>query len=529
MKILVADKISPAGVEFMRRQEGFEVVEAYGSTPSRLCELARDVHAIIVRSESRISSEVLAASDSLKVIGRAGVGVDNIDLEAATQRGVIVMNTPDGNTIATAELTFTHLLCSVRPVAQAHASMSSGRWDRKSFTGAELYLKTLGVLGMGRIGGEVAKRARAFNMRVLAYDPYLTAERAQSLDVEQTDLETLLRESDFVTVHMPKTESTAGLIDARAMAKMKDGVRIINCARGGIVVEQDLLEALRSGKVAAAGLDVFESEPLAEDSPLRSHPSLVLTPHLGASTTEAQEGVGLQVAEAVIEVLRGGMVRNAINMPSIDPAVLRKLRPFLVLGELLGTVLQQLVHGSVSTLTITYSGQGLELETLPLTRAIQRGYLRQIKGRDVNDVNAPHHMKRLGIEVRVTRSEGESDYTELVRLDALTPQGRAYSIEGTLIGKVQKPRIVGINNRAVEASPEKFLLLLEHEDVLGIVGMVGRVMAEHLVNIANMSLSRTVLGGTVITALELDSAPSKDALDEIRCHSAVKEVLLVAI
>ncbi|MGE9294385.1 MAG: hydroxyacid dehydrogenase, partial [Puniceicoccales bacterium] len=321
MKILVADKISPIGIEFLKQQPGFEVVVAWDAiadwkaAPEQVKSLIGDVDGVAVRSETKISSEIIAAAPKLKVVGRAGVGVDNIDIEAATERGIIVMNTPGGNTIATAELTFTHMLSGTRPIAQACASMKAGRWDRKLYSGYELNGKTLGVCGLGRIGAEVAKRAIAFNMTVLAFDPYLTQSRADALGIKKVELDEVFTQSDYITVHLPLTADTKHMIDEAAFAKMKDGVRVFNVARGGIIKESALIEAVKSGKVAAAGLDVYEGEPLAEDSELRSLDKVVLTPHLGASTKEAQESVGVEIAHQIAEALSGGMVRNAINMP----------------------------------------------------------------------------------------------------------------------------------------------------------------------------------------------------------------------
>jgi len=325
MKILVADRISPIGVDLFKSEEGFEVIEAYGSTPEQLLEIVKDVDAIALRSDTRVTAEVIAAAPKLKVVGRAGVGVDNIDIEAATDAGVIVMNTPTGNTLATAELTFTHMLAGTRPIVQASASMTAGRWDRKLYTGSELNGKTLGVLGMGRIGAEVAKRAQAFNMTVLGYDPYLTESRAKALGVTLSTLDEVIENADYITTHMPLTADTKHMLNADAFSRMKDGVRVFNCARGGIIDEAALIEALNSGKVAAAGLDVYEDEPPAADSPLRQIDNLVLTPHLGASTQEAQENVGIDVAKQMIEALKGEMVRNALNMPSLDPKALKQI------------------------------------------------------------------------------------------------------------------------------------------------------------------------------------------------------------
>ena len=396
MKILVADRISPIGVDLFKAETGFEVIEAYGSTPEQILELAKDVDGIAVRSETKVTAEVFAAAKNLKVVGRAGVGVDNMDIEAATDHGVIVMNTPTGNTTATAELTFTHMLAGTRPIVQACARMREGAWDRKKFTGSELNEKTLGVLGMGRIGAEVSKRARAFQMKVLAYDPYLRSP-CKDLGVTLAKFDKLIAQSDYITVHMPLTADTKHMINADTIKQMKEGVRIFNCARGGIIDELALIDGLKSGHIAAAGLDVYEDEPPAEDSELRSLPNLVITPHLGASTQEAQENVGIDVARQMIETLKGGMVMNALNMPSVDPQVLERLAPYINLGEKLGTFSQQLGPEGIEKMVIRYYGKMAELETLPLTNAIQRGFLREIS-ENINDVNAPKKIARLGFK-----------------------------------------------------------------------------------------------------------------------------------
>ncbi len=527
MKILIADKISASGVEYLRQQEGIEVVEAYGSSPEQLKELAADADAIIVRSASTITREIIEAAPRLKAVGRAGVGVDNIDVEAASDRGVIVMNTPGGNTIATAELSFTHLLCTARPIAQANASMKAGKWDKKSFGGSELFRKTLGILGLGRIGSEVAIRAKAFGMQVLACDPYLTAARAEQLEVRKVDLDTLLRESDFISIHMPKTESTRNMLNAEAFAKMKPGVRIVNCARGGLLDERALADALASGKVAAAGLDVFEEEPLPPDSPLRGFDRVVLTPHLGASTIEAQENVGLEVAECICEALRGGWIRNAVNVPSIDPKQLQVLRPYLNLAYKMGTVIEQLTPEEITLVRLTFSGKLINLDTRPVQRAFQRGYLRRVTT-DVNDINAPRVMERLGIRVESVQTSLERDYTELIRVEATDAAGRAYSIEGTLLGKSQRPRLTMVNGRHIESPlDEKYLLVLENEDVPGIVGMVGTVLGRHNLNISNMSLSRNTVGGIALNICGLDSQPAAAVLAEIRAHPAIRDLKVV--
>ena len=528
MKILVADRISPIGVDLFKSREGFEVIEAYGSSPEQILELVKDVDAIAVRSDTRINAEVIAAAPNLKVVGRAGVGVDNIDIEAATENGVIVMNTPSGNTIATAELTFTHMLAGTRPIVQACARMREGGWDRKKFGGYELNQKTLGILGMGRIGAEVAKRAMAFQMDVIAFDPYLTESRAKSLGVTQVSLDEVIERADYITVHMPLTADTKHMLNADAFSRMKDGVRIFNCARGGIIDESALMDALNSGKIAAAGLDVYEDEPPAEDSPLRSIQNLVLTPHLGASTKEAQENVGIDVARQMIEALTGGMVMNALNMPSVDPKVLEKLGPYIQLAEKIGAFSQQLAPDGVEKITIRYYGKITELDTLPLTNAVQIGYLREISD-NVNNVNAPKKIERLGIACDQLKSSTHADFNELIEVEVACKGGKTRTIGGTLFGKNQIPRIVSIDGHNVEVNTDATLLVLKNKDVPGIVGFIGLTLGEDQVNIANMSLSRDKGEGFAVSVFELDSVPSEAATQKITEHSAIDKFRVIKL
>ncbi|MBC9866498.1 MAG: phosphoglycerate dehydrogenase [Opitutae bacterium] len=529
MRIVVADRIAASGVEYLQKQDDFEVVEAYGSSPEEVLQLARDASAFIVRSETRITAEVIEAAPKLKVVGRAGVGVDNIDLEAASQKGVVVMNAPGGNTIATSELTFTHILCGARQIAQANASMRSGKWDRKLFSGVEVFHKTLGILGLGRIGSEVASRALAFGMRILAHDPYLAPARAEEMGVELRDLDTVFSEADFITVHMPLTEGTRNLIDKDAFARMRDGVRIFNCARGGIINQKDLVEAIQSGKVAYAGLDVYEEEPLPGNSELRGIPHLVLTPHLGASTREAQESVGLEIAQSLAEALRGGVILNALNMPSVDRKTLQALGPYFRLGENLGNFLQQIAPDQVKKLRITYYGKFVDLDANPLTRTILKGYLKNISGDTVNSVNAPILLQQLGVENEVVKSNEARDYHELILLEAETGDGGRYSVEGTVIGKAGLPRIVNINGREVEAPPEGIMIVVENHDVPGIVGTIGTILGRDGVNIAAMSLSRNRLGGLALNVVNLDSRPSEKAFQSIISSDSIESALVVVL
>lgn len=528
MKVIVADKISDIGIEYLQNQKDLETVVAIGSTPEQIIELAKDASAIIVRSETKVTAEVMAAAKDLKAVGRAGVGVDNIDIPAATERGVVVMNTPSGNTIATAELTFTHMLAGTRPIAQANATMKAGQWNRKAYSGSELRHKTLGILGMGRIGSELTKRAQAFEMEVLAYDPFLTEDRAKVIGVEPCELEDLLPRCDYITVHMPMTDATRYMLDEDAFAKMKDGVRVFNCARGGIIKEAALIEALKSGKCAGAGLDVFETEPLPDGSELRNFDNVVLTPHLGASTIEAQESVGLEIAEAVTEVLRGGVIRNAVNMPSVDPKSLKALAPFMNLGEKLGTAVQQLAAEKVVSLRMTFRGTILDYDIAPLGRAIQKGYLLQISGNEVNDVNAPHILKSHGIEVEVVQSNETSDYTELVEVSVTCADGKTAAVAGTLIGTNKEARIVSINGREIESGLANNVLVFQNDDVPGIVGFVGTVLGKHNINIANMALSRQTPKTPALNLVELDTVPPTEALDELTAHAAITDVRILS-
>ncbi|MBI4625171.1 MAG: phosphoglycerate dehydrogenase [Verrucomicrobia bacterium] len=529
MKVLVADKISPKGVAHLRQQPGFEVIEAYGSSPEKVLELVKDVQAIVVRSETKITAAVFAAAPHLKVVGRAGVGVDNVDVEAATEHGVVVMNTPAGNTIATAELTFTHILCGARPVPQAAASMQAGQWERKNFSGIELFRKTLGIVGLGRIGGEVAKRAQAFGMRVLAFDPYLAPSRAKAMQVEGVTLDELLGQSDYITVHMPLTDDTKHMLDEAALVKCRKGVRLFNCARGGIIQEAALIAGLKSGQVAAAGLDVFEDEPLAKDSELRTLPNVVLTPHLGASTAEAQESVGIEVAEQIADMLNRGVIRNAVNVPSIDAATMKVLAPYIDLGAKLGTLVQQIGPPQISMLSVTYWGRLVDLEALAVTRSIERGFLRRIAGDEVNFVNASARLERLGIRTQVVTSTDDSGYTDLIQVEAVAADGKIHSAAGTLIGKNNEPRIVNINGREVEVFAGGKLLVLENLDQPGMVGQVGTILGRDKVNIADMSLSRLTPGGTAYMVVRVDSEPGEAARQEIKGHPAIKMAKFVQL
>ncbi len=525
-KVIVADPISKKGVELLKAQEGFEVIEAYGSTHEQIKELAKDASAIIVRSETKINLEVLEAGKNLKALGRAGVGVDNIDVKAATDKGIVVMNTPTGNTIATAELTFTHILCGTRPIPQANAKMQEGIWDRKTFKGSELLNKTLSVLGMGRIGTEVAKRAQAFNMKVLAYDPFMNKAMAESLGIEIVELEEAITRADYITVHMPLIEATKYMLDEKAFASMKDGVRVFNCARGGIIKETALIEALKSGKVAAAGLDVYEDEPIGKDSPLLGISNLVLTPHLGASTAEAQESCGIEVAELIRDVLVSGAIKNAVNTPSADAETIRKMAPYINLGEKLGTVIQQISPDRISKLAIKYFGKIAETDNTLVSLAIQKGYLKKIS-ETVNDVNAPSKLKALGVEVEKSTSSVVTDYSDVIDLVATCEDGNTYSVSGTVLGKEAHSKILNINGQDIEVIPQNCLLLLNNDDVPGMVGKIGSLLGDSSCNIANMTVSRNAETNKALAVYELDEVPSQEVIEKLLSIETITNVKVV--
>lgn len=527
MKILIADPISEKGVELLRADPRFCVDVNTGLGEDKLCEIIGDYDALIVRSQTKVNKRLIEAARKLRVIGRAGVGVDNVDVEAATRRGIIVMNTPGGNTISTAEHTFSMMLALSRKIPQAHASVKAGHWERKSFEGVELYNKTLGIIGMGRIGSEVARRAIAFGMRVLAYDPFLSPSRAKALQVEVVELDEIYRRADYITLHVPMTDETRGMINKHAIAKMKDGVRLINCARGGIIVESDLAEAIQSGKVAGAALDVFETEP-PKNSPLRQLDAVILTPHLGASTQEAQESVGVEIAEQIREVLAGGTIRNAVNMPTIDAKLLAVLQPYLTFGEKLGRLLAQLAPRRIERLAIEYCGKAAELEIGPISRSVLKGFLESAEGGDVNYVNAPSIAEQLGIRVGEIKSSEPIDYAELINVRAFTDD-QAASVSGTFYGSVNNPRIVRINNMPVEAVPGGVLLIMSNKDRPGIVGWIGTILGQHNVNIASMSLGRDKEGGQALTVLNLDSAPTQEVLSEIRAGKDIFDVKVATL
>ena len=522
MKIIICDPVSPKGIALLQQRPEFQVVVLPKRLPeAELLPLVADAVALVVRSETKVTRKVIEAAPKLRVVGRAGVGVDNVDIEAATQHGTVVMNTPGGNTVTTAELSFAMLLSLARKVPQAHASMVAGKWDRKLFSGVELMGKTLGVLGMGRIGTEVAKRAIAFDMRVIAYDPYLTEDRAKAIGAEFADsVDEVYRVADFITVHMPVTPETKHMLNAAAFTKMKPGVKIVNCARGEIIVEADLI----------AALDVYAVEPLPADHPYRKQANLILTPHLGASTNEAQEKCGIEVAEVIAGYLLTGEVRNAVNLPYLDAKTYEQVKPYLPLGEALGKLLAQLAPPGADRLYITYGGHAQKLPNIdPVTRAILRGYLESSAVKDVNNVNVRSVAASIGITVEEKKSDEPVTFNEWVHVQVFGNGKKLVSAGGTFFGSPNNPRIVRLFSTPVEIPISGTLLLLNNKDRPGIVGHLGTLLSKHKVNIANMSLTRDTAGGLALTVLNLDSTPPPAVLAELQKDPDISNVKVVKL
>ncbi len=526
-KVLIADSISQRGIDELSLDDQLDVQIKTGLTEQELVRVIPAFSALIVRSQTRVTADILNAAAKLRVVGRAGVGVDNVDVETATRRGVVVLNAPGGNTISTAEHAFSLLLSMARKIPHADANVRNKNWDKKNFEGVELYNKTLGVIGMGRIGSELTRRAIAFGMRVVAYDPYLSVTRARSLQVELVDeLDDLLASADFISLHTPLTAETRHILDAARLQKTKRGVRIINCARGGLIDEGALAQALQDGRVAGAALDVFEIEPLPSDSPLRSAPNLVLTPHLGASTVEAQESVGIEIAQSIRAALLEGTIRNAVNMPNLDAKTLAIIGPHLRFGEKLGRFLSQIAPKRADSLNINYSGKVNEADTTAITRAALKGFLQIAGGSEVNEVNAPAFAETLGLKVTESRLSAPGDYTDMLELSAVA-EGKTVSVGGAFFGAT--PRIISINSRPVEARPHGVLLVLENTDRPGMVGRIGTLLGDHGVNIATMSLSRNQAGGTALTVLNLDTALSEELLSEVRASEDIHSAQVIQL
>lgn len=516
--ILAADGIADEGIEILKKKFNVEVRDKLSH--EELLEIIPQFDGLIVRSASKVTAEVLDRAEKLKIIGRAGVGVDNIDVKAATERGIIVINSPDGNTIAATEHTFAMMLAVSRNIPQANQSMHNGAWDRKKFVGVQLNNKILGVIGLGRIGAGVAKRAQSFNMKVIAYDPFVSAERAESLGVKLVELEELFKTADFITVHMPLTKKTENMISLAEMKLMKNSVRLINCARGGIINEKDLAVALTEKIIAGAAIDVFTSEPL-ENSPFQNIPNIILTPHLGASTIEAQIGVSLDVAHGIIDSLEGKPVSTAVNMPHIPAHVLNKITPYLDLAERLGKTITALSKTPISNLQVKINGVIADDNSSLISTAVLKGILSDALDIHVNFVNANLIATERGIKVSEITSTTAENFANTVTVTA----GKN-SVTGTLFGN--EGRIVNINNFRVDIDPHARILICPHINRPGVIGAIGTLLADYHINISGMQVGKTDIGGTNVMILTLDNPISPEIIAKVKEYEAIFDATLVA-
>ena len=526
MKILIADKISERAVELMQAEDSWNVVFLPKKEGASLLDEIRDADALVVRSATKVTAQLLEGAGKLRVIGRAGVGVDNVDLDAATRKGIVVMNTPGGNAVSVAEHTLALLLSLARRIPQADSSMKKGQWEKKKLQGMELRSKTLGLVGFGQIGTEVARLAKAFEMDVVAYDPYVSTLAARELNVKLLSLEEVLKASDFLSLHASATPETKHLINARTLALAKPGLRIANCARGELINEADLLAALESGQVAGAGLDVFETEP-PKDLRLIGHAGVVATPHIAGSTGEAQEIVGIRIAEQVRDYLATGVARNAVNMPSVSAEEFSKLEPYIQLGEKLGAFLAQIAGGRVSEVRISYDGGLAELNTHLVKNAVLKGILTPALSDQVNLVNAGTLAQSRGVEVAELRSARRVTFSNSLGV-ALRTEAETATVLG-MVGLRGVLRILGINDIDIEAPLRGVILFIRNQDVPGVIGRVGTILGNRKLNIANFALGRNPQVHEAIGLVNVDNHISGEVLDEIRAIPAIRAARVVEL
>jgi D-3-phosphoglycerate dehydrogenase len=517
-RVLISDKLSPAAVEIFKNR-GLDVDFKPGLSKEDLLEIIGQYDGLAIRSATKVTADVLEKADNLKVVGRAGIGVDNVDIPAATSKGVIVMNTPFGNSITTAEHAISMMMALARDIPQANASTHAGKWEKSKFMGVELTAKTLGVIGCGNIGSIVCDRALGLRMKVIGFDPFLTAERAADMGIEKVELDELLKRADVITLHTPMTDSTRGIINADAFAKMKDGVRIVNCARGGLIVEADLKVAIESGKVAGAALDVFEEEP-AKENPLFGMEQIIATPHLGASTSEAQENVALQVAEQMADYLLDGAITNAINVPSVSAEDAQKLGPWITLSEQLGLFAGQLTETGIEEVTIEFVGDAADLNTKPLVNAMLMGLMKPMLT-DVNMVSAPAIVKERGIAVNETKKSQHGAYEGYIMLSVKTER-QTRSVGGTVFGD-GTPRIIQVKGIGMEAALTPDMLYVTNDDKPGFIGGLGTVLGDAGINIASFNLGRVAQGGDAIALIDVDQEVGADVLKKVMALPNVKQ------
>ena len=526
MKVLISDSLSPKGVKILGECRDIQVDVKEKLAPEELIKIIGQYDGLLVRSATKVTAHVIEAGTKLVVIGRAGTGVDNIDMKTATKRGILVMNTPEGNTISAAEHTWAMILALSRNIPQANALMKQSVWEKKKFMGTEVRSKNLGVIGLGRIGREVAKRALAFGMEVLAYDPYLSEEQISSWGMRPVQLKELFASADYITAHVPLSQETKNLINKETIAGMKDGVRIINCARGGIINEQDLADAIKSGKVAGAAIDVFEKEPCT-DSPLRDIEKVILTPHLGASTEEAQENVAVEIAEQFVSFFRDGIIRNAVNVPSVDKEEMKIIQPYLSLAEKIGRFHGHLIEGGITHIDINYFGDIVGHDIKPISIALVKGLLEVIAGSEVNLVNAFVVANERGIRVTDSKVSGAVDYTNLIAAKVTTEKIER-TIAGTIMGK-NDLRIVKIDEYDVDVEPVEYVLLYTNKDKPGVIGKVGTLLANNGINIAAMQVARKSAGGSALTLVTVDGDVSEEILGAFKKIPEIMSVKMIRL
>ena len=526
MKILISDSLSKQGVELLEKA-GFTVVVKSKMPKDELFKEIKGADGLIVRSGTKVTEELIAVAEKLKVVGRAGSGLDNVDTPAATRRGIVVMNTPGGNTVTTAEHTMSMICAMSRKIPQATASVKAGKWEKDKFMGVELYNKVLGVVGVGQIGSHLTKLAQGIGMSVIAYDPYLAEERAEKMGVNMMPLAELFKRADIISVHTPLTPETKGLINAQAISTMKPGVMIVNCARGGIINEGDLFEALKTKRVAAAAFDVFEEEPVKPDHPLLTLENFICTPHIGAQTTEAQENLAVGIAEQIVDYFTKGIARGAVNIPSVSPELLPRLQPYLSLAEQLGKLQTQLCEGGIERVIVEYSGEAASLSIAPLTIAVLKGLLTPVMESPVNYVNAPIVAKERGIEVKEVKISDAGDFTSLIRVQVEAGK-KSHQVAGTLYHK-KDPRVVEIDQFKVEVVPEGHMLLILNVDRPGVIGMVGKVLGDNQINIVRMQCALEKRGGNALLIIGSDAVFPETVLEEIKSSKDILSVKVAAL
>lgn len=525
-KVLVSDPIDQAGIDILSQVAQVDVQTKL--SPEELVKTIPEYDALMLRSGTKVTKEVIEAGKNLKIIGRAGVGVDNIDVAAATRQGIVVVNSPEGNTIAAAEHALAMMLSLSRQVPAANQSVKAGKWERKQFVGNEVYKKTLGVVGLGKIGAHVAQVARAMGMKLLAYDPFVSTERAERLHCSLVDLDLLFRESDYITLHIPKTPETANLINAKTLATMKPTVRIVNCARGGIINEADIAVALKEGKIGGAALDVYENEPLGESPLTELGANTVLTPHLGASTEEAQVNVAVDVAEQIRDVLLGLPARSAVNIPGLNPDVMEKMRPYLSLAETLGNMVGQLAGGRIDQLTVRLQGELASQDSKPIVIGALKGLLSQALRERVNYVNASIEAEERGIRVIETKDASASDYSGgSLYLEAEGSKGK-HSVMGALLGD-NEIRITNLDEFPINVPPAGYMLFTLHRDMPGIIGNIGSLLGSYNVNIASMQVGRKIVRGDAVMVLSLDDPLPEGILEEITKVAGITDAYTVKL